>query len=184
MAEIANPNIPTYQDNAADVTARDAEVPTYIDGQTANPFEDSNGDGTYNSYLGCNRAGSCASGIGICSGVINTDTAEQWTVLDQNEAARVPQDSDYIGNTGFVDRSSVAWPSSGGDIGNPTNPITHIQYPASAPGTVDVNDTANYLAATQQAAPGAVVDVGSGAINATDQTVEIGDVGWFPVPVA
>ena len=180
MAGVAFPNIPTYHDNGTDVTAREGEH-TAI-GENATPFTDTTGDGSYNSYLGCNRAGSCAAGIGINTGDTDT-TTESWSTLDQAGAARTPQDSGYIANTGYVNRSSTDWPSSGGTEGLGTDPITHIQYPAT-PGTVDVNDTANFLAATQQAAPDAVVDVGTGAVNKTGRTVEIGERGWFPVPVA
>ena len=92
---------PTYFQDPTAVAARDAEY-------TGTPCSDVTGDGTYNTYLGCNRAGSNAPGIGInasttegaSDGGVN---ANDWTVEDQWEAARTPQDSAHIGNTGLGD---------------------------------------------------------------------------------
>jgi hypothetical protein len=47
---------------------------------------------------GCNVAASCAPGIGIASDVTNlSESLPSWTLLDQNSAAREPQDSACIG---------------------------------------------------------------------------------------
>jgi hypothetical protein len=163
-------NIPTNCSSAADITARDAEY-------TGTPCTDVVGDGTAaDPYLGMNRAGSNAPGIGIATGFIDPKLTD-WSILDQHEAARTPQDGQLLGGAGFVDRSSVAWPSSGGVEGVGALPITHTVG-------ADINDTANYLAATQQAVADAVVDLTTGAVNKTGVTVEIGDVAWYPVPVA
>jgi hypothetical protein len=101
-------NAATYFLDATDVTGRNAEY-------TGTPFADVDGDGSYGDpYLGCNRAGSCAPGIGIASDNGQCKLSD-WTVLDQHEAARDPQDSQQIGGAGFVDRSVVTdWASSGG----------------------------------------------------------------------
>lgn len=178
MAGVIAPNLPTFQMTAADVTARNAEY-------TGTPFSDVNGNGDYLTYLGCNRAGSCAPGIGICTGVVlglNTaliaDKFQSWTRLDQDGLARTPQDSDYIGNTGFVDRSTLAWPSSGGVEGVPTNPIKIADHP-----NADYNDTANLVLTNAAAINGAIMDTVTGAINNTGQTVAIGDLIWGKVPV-
>ena len=90
---------PTYFQDPTTVAARDAEY-------TGTPCSDVTGDGTYNSYLGCNRAGSSSPGIGVnpsptpgaSDGGVN---ANDWTVLDQHNAARTPQDGAHIGNTGL-----------------------------------------------------------------------------------
>lgn len=115
-------NLGAFFQNAADVSSRNGEY-------TGTPFTDTAGDGTYaNPYLGCNRAGSNAPGIGIATDNPNlppiTDPAGwNWTLTDQDGDARNPQDSQMIGGTGFVDRSSVAWPGSGGVSGKGTIPI-------------------------------------------------------------
>lgn len=53
---------------------------------------------------GCNKAGSCAPGIGINidGGVLGED-AEKWTLLDQDGAARTPQVGQHIGGSGLGD---------------------------------------------------------------------------------
>ena len=130
MADVA----PTFFLDAADVAGRDAEY-------EGTPCTDVVGDGTYNTYLGCNRAGSNAPGIGMnpsptpgaSAGPVN---AEQWTVEDQWEAARNPQDGQQIGGAGFIDRSSVDWPSSGGVEGVGSVPLNILDT-----ATPDVNNT-------------------------------------------
>ena len=90
----------TYFLDGTAVAARDAEY-------TGTPCTDTTGDGSYNSYFGCNRAGSCAPGIGINTAAEGLSEgavkASDWTVLDQHEAARTPQDGAHIGNTGLGD---------------------------------------------------------------------------------
>jgi len=63
---------------------------------TGTPFADTAGDGSYNTYLGCNRAASNAPGIGIATANGECKLSD-WTVLDQAGAARDPQDSQHIG---------------------------------------------------------------------------------------
>jgi hypothetical protein len=120
---------------AADVTSRNAEYP-------GTPLTDTDGDGSYNTYLGCNRAGSCAAGIGIATdnaGLLTYPApGAMWTLLDQDGDARNPQDSQHIGGTGFVDRSSTDWPSSGGVSGKGTVPINRWD-------PTDQNDTFSLL---------------------------------------
>ncbi len=75
------------------VTARNAQY-------TGTPFTDIAGDGSYNTYLGGNRAGSCAPGIGIATTNGQCKLGD-WTVEDQHEAARDPQDSQHIAHDGL-----------------------------------------------------------------------------------
>ena len=123
---------PTFFLDPTDVAGRDGEY----DGT---PFTDVVGDGSYNTYLGCNRAGSNAPGIGMnpsptpaaSAGGIN---AEQFTLLDQDGDARNPQDSQQIGGAGLVD--IAGYPSSGGVEGKGTVPINILDT-----ATPDVNNT-------------------------------------------
>lgn len=173
---MANQNVPTYLQDAASTAARNAEY-------TGDPLSDIDGDGTYNSYLGCNRGGSNSPGLGINTGDISylngTDPLpEKWTLLDQAGAGRTPQESQHIGGNGL----GGTLPSSGGD--QSVEPVRHVIQPASAPGTVDTNDTANFVVADSVAAPGAIADTVTGTVNQTDRTTAIGDVLWGNVPVA
>jgi hypothetical protein len=162
--EVVGLNIPTFQNNATSVTARNAEY-------TGDPLDDVDGDGSYNTYLGCNRAGSCAPGIGIGSGFVLGATAaivngrpEKWTVLDQAGAARAPQDSQHIGGDGLGDGDATV---------NPINAILDQH------GTPDFADEAEMAAAVQQAAPGVGTGTaGADPVNRTNVTVEIGEVVW------
>jgi len=119
-------NVASFFQTPADVTSRNAEY-------SGTPLSDTAGDGSYNSYLGCNRAGSNAPGIGIATdnGALNPN---DWTLEDQDGSSRNPQDSQFIGGAGFVDRSSTDWPSSGGASGKGTVPINAFDV-------ADLNDT-------------------------------------------
>lgn len=115
---------PTYFLDGTAVAARDAQY-------TGTPCTDTTGDGSYNTYLGCNRAGSCAPGIGVNPSTTPGSSdggvdANAWTVLDQDGAARNPQDSAHIGLTGL---------GSGGS-GKGTVPINIMDS-----ATPDVNNT-------------------------------------------
>lgn len=68
---------------------------------TGTPFQDTTGNGDYNTYLGCNRAASCAPGIGIAT-ANGECKLDDWTVLDQTGTARNPQQSQHI-STSAVD---------------------------------------------------------------------------------
>ena len=173
-------NLPSFSLSAAAETARNAEY-------AGTPLTDVTGDGTRNTYLGCNRAGSCAPGIGINTGEVFQTVAEvaigprpdNWTELDQAEAARIPQDSQHSG--GIVDAApeyeGVPYPTPA-QVGDEP-----IRFADMTVGAVDVNDTANFVIADTVAAPGAVMDSVSGAVNATSSTTAIGDLLWGPVPV-
>lgn len=116
------------------VSSRNAEF-------SGTPCSDTVGDGTTASpYLGCNRPGSNAPGIGIGTdnGALNDN---DWTLLDQDGDARNPQDSQHLGGAGFVDRSSTDWPGSGGASGKGTVPINVVD-------DADVNDTVSVTNAT------------------------------------
>lgn len=184
-------NNPTFCIDGADLLGR-----VITDGVTSGSINDTSGTGFYNTYLGCNRAGSNAPGIGINSGNVATVGSERFTLNDQWEDAREPQYSALIGHSGWIDRSGGWSTSSGGTQFSAASRgatsgeqdinfvrFTGVSYP-STPGTADTNDETHFIAATQQAAPGAVADVASGAVNDTDVTVEIGDVAWYRVPNA
>lgn len=107
---------------------------------------------------GGNKGGSCACGVGINTGNVSIPAPPQYTLLDQAEAARDPQDSQHIGTA-----------------------VTPINVVRGA----DVNDTLTYEAAAQQAADGVGIGVaGAEPINRTGDTVEIGDVIWGTNTVA
>lgn len=155
---MAAKNLTPFLLDAATVTARDAQY-------TGTPLTDVVGAGTYaDPYLGGNRAGSNAPGVGINTGNVNPKL-EDWTVLDQKGVARIPQNSQHIGGSGL-------------GAGDQTNePVRFIQ------GT-DVNDTANFVVTDTAAVADAVMDTVSGAVNKTGATVAVGDRVWGPVPVA
>lgn len=53
---------------------------------------------------GCNEAASCSPGIGInVGGGKLEERNDEWTLLDQDAATRVPQIGQYIGSTGLGD---------------------------------------------------------------------------------
>ena len=137
-------NLATYAVNATTLATRSAEV--------------SDADFTG----GCNRGG-CNNGIGIATDNYNPKV-DDWTTLDQAEAARAPQDSQHIGGDGL-------------GAGDATNfPITIING-------ADVNDTAAFVVADTQAVNGVAFDITSGAVNVGTGTVEIGDRAWGAIPV-
>ena len=169
MAGVSNPNLPSFTLSATAVTERNAQYP-------GDPFDDVDGDGSYNTYLGMNRGG-CAPGIGINTSFIDPKLSD-WSILDQAGDARVPQDSSHIGG---VNAAVVP----GGELEDPPVPnFTPAVIPINAvldrdEVTNDYDDTLSYITALAQAAPG----VGFGAANAdpinrTDVTIEIGDVAW------
>jgi len=95
---------------------------TFVDGDalTARASETDGANwGTGGDWAGSNSPG---IGINIDAGA-TAGTPEQFTLLDQNGDARTPQDGQSIGGVPFIDRSSVAWPSSGGVEGPGTKPI-------------------------------------------------------------
>ena len=101
-----NPSDATFFQNQTAVTAREAESP-------AADFDD-----------GCNRAGSNAPGVGIgtqAGGV----APPSWSLTDQDEDARTPQDSQHIGGSGL----------GAGESGKGTVPINVSDNDA------DFNDT-------------------------------------------
>ena len=86
---------------------------------------------------GMNRGGSCAPGAGIGTQA-GSVAPPSWSLTDQDEDARTPQDSQHIGGTGFTPRSGnqeFTWDqsqalytpqgaaSSGGVSGKGTVPI-------------------------------------------------------------
>lgn len=139
-------------------------LPTYLLNATTVAARAAEYPGSTDFTGGMNRGGSNAPGIGINTGDIDPKTSD-WTVLDQAGAARVPQDSQHLGGDGTT-------------VGSPTanSPINADQDP-------DFNDTLAFVTATQAAAPGAVYDVGSGATNRTNFTIQIGETAWGTITV-
>ncbi len=155
MAEIANPNLALYGQDLATVGRRNAEYP-------GAPFTDPAGDGTYDDpYLGGNRAGSCAPGIGINTGDVDSKDTD-WTLLDQDEAPRNPQFTQHIGGNGFEE---------GSETGN----VIKTMEPAFL-------DVLALLVADQVAADGAIFHIASGAVNRTGKQVEVGEKVWGVIP--
>jgi hypothetical protein len=179
-------NLPTFGVEAASVTARNAEY-------SGTPFTDIPGTGAYDTYLGMNAAGGNNAAIGVNTGELFQTAAElaagkrydSWTQLDQDNAARTPQVTQVIGGSGFVNRSSTLWPSSGGVEGKGTLPTTFFIVPGSVPGTMNLNDTANFVVAdVADTAPfGGEVDTVTGTLNNTGAAVAIGDLLWGQVIV-
>jgi len=99
-------SVATYFLDPTAVAARDAEM--LVAGQFAG---------------GCNLGASNAPGIGIGTGNGQCKLSD-WSMTDQAEAARDPQDSQHIGNTGL----------GAGTAGGPTVPI-NVEDGA------DLNDT-------------------------------------------
>jgi hypothetical protein len=99
--------------------------------------------------------GACMPGTGVAFGQPDLDGEPQsWTLLDQEGDVRVPQVSQLIGGTGYVDRSTEPYWSSGGVEGNGkaeaqyivavTNPTqAAVDADPDVGGTVVVDGTAN-----------------------------------------
>ena len=175
MAGIAAPSLLTYHISITAENARNAEY-------TGTPLTDVTGDGTFAvPYLGCNRGGSNACGIGIATGIVAANSVldlrpESWTLEDQFEVARIPQFSQHIGG---IDDAAPAYDGT--------------QYPSSAEvgftpvKTIvgaDINDVMNFVIADTAAADGAIADTVTGTINDTGATIAIGDVLWGKQPIA
>ena len=164
-------NLPSYLLSATAVTERNAEYPD-------SPFTDDDGTGDYNTYLGMNRGGSCAPGIGIGTGfVLGVDAdavnanPQAWTLLDQEGNARAPQQSAHIGDINAAEDITVfpTFTPSPVDINAVIDPN----------GTPDFADEMEMAVAIVQAAVG--VGIGSAnadPVNRTNRTVEIGEVIW------
>ena len=98
---------------------------------------------------GGNQAGACAPGVGInaddTAPIAVVGTPEQFTLEDQDEAARTPQVSQHIGGTGFV-LFSGTYPSSGGNSGKGTEGIGAVTNDTSGNGQVTQNGDATLAA--------------------------------------
>jgi hypothetical protein len=151
-------NFNTYFQDAATTTTRNGEY-------TGTPLTDPPGDGTYaDPYLGMNRAGSNAPGIGINTAFVNPKL-EDWSILDQAGDARSPQNSQHLGGDGLEGGNQAVEP---------------IRTVVGA----DVNDTMSFSVADAAAVAGAEYDTVTGALNQTGTTVSIGDRIWGNIPVA
>jgi hypothetical protein len=156
-------NVPTFKLDAVSVIARNAQ---YAD----TPLSDVDGDGSYNTYLGCNRAGSCANGIGIATDVIDPKL-QDWSILNQGNltdevdpAARIDQASQHIGGDGLGD----------GDRSDDVINLILDQH-----GTPDFNDDCSYIAAVVQAAVGAGYNTADAdPVNRDGRTIEIAERLW------
>ncbi len=100
---------------------------------------------------GMNLGGSCAPGIGVNMGegaIVGSD--EQFTLLDQDGAIRVPQVSQPLGGEAYTDQANI-YPSSGGVEGKGILPIltgvnpdqTAKDADPSLDGTLTINGDAN-----------------------------------------
>ena len=101
----------------------------YIDGIAKNIRAGEVPDASFDN--GVNNAGSNACGIGISmGGGAIVGTPAQFTLEDQYETARTPQNSQAIG--GFAHTDPVNWPSSGGNSGGGSQPVESGQQPSYA----------------------------------------------------
>lgn len=101
-------NKPASFNIAATIAARAAEVP---DADFTNGMNNAN----------------CVHGVGIATENPNLEESlPNWTLLDQDEDARTPQDSQYIGGNGLGD----------GVSGKGVDPISLVTNDASGDGTV------------------------------------------------
>jgi hypothetical protein len=117
----------TFRDIAA-VGVREAETGIEFDGA-----------GGMNN--GCNCPG---IGVAIGGGDLGDEDLQEWTLLDQFGAARVPQVSQVIGGLGITTAND--WPNSGGLEGNGSGHgefIVGVTNADAGDGTVTVNGTAN-----------------------------------------
>jgi len=128
-------NLPTYLLNASLVSTRASEVP-------AASFSD-----------GANKAGSCAGGLGICTGVVDPST-EAWTTLDQDGSARTAVVSGHIGTATSV---------------------------INAEESGDDNDTLGLAVAIGSVVADAVI--ANGVVNKTGVTMSVGERAWGPITV-
>ena len=158
-------NEPTFFLSESTVTARDAEY-------SGTPFLDEDGDGTYNTYRGCNRAASNAPGIGIATftTIDPLTTEQQITLVDQFDDPRTPQNSQHIGATGY-EGGLPGWTDS-----------APIGYFINESPTPDADSVAYLVVADQAADPGNVADTVTGAINVGHAPVVAGDILWGAVP--
>lgn len=156
-------NLPTYFLNASTQTTRNGEY-------TGTPFTDTTGDGTYaNPYLGCNRAGSCAPGIGVATDNIDPKL-DDWSVNDQEGNARTPQNSQHIGSNGL----------GSGQQGSTGAAVLNVRLSGT-----DYNDTLSYIAAVVQGAVGSGYNTaGADPKNRSSRTVEVGERLWGTNDVA
>lgn len=109
-------------------------INTYIDDYGRGARIAADGLTASNFVNGVNNA-SCMPGIGIAMGA-GTITASNsaWTLLDQNELARTPQDSQAIGGIGYT--NPAGWPSSGGVSGPPGTPIKGVTVDNAGTGVI------------------------------------------------
>lgn len=156
-------NLPTYFLNDTTATTRNGEY-------TGTPFTDTPGDGSYaDPYLGMNRAGSCAPGIGIATDNIDPKL-DDWSINDQSDSARTPQNSQHIGSTGL----------GAGAEGLTGAAVVNVRLSGS-----DYNDTLSYIAAVVQGAVGSGYNTaGADPKNRSSRTIEIGERLWGTNDVA
>ena len=113
---------------------------------------------------GMNKASANSPGIGVHTAITDSKLSD-WTVEDQHEVARRPQESQHLG-----DATGVA--------GN-------VYYPLKVIRDADLNDTISFVVAAAQATDGQGVLAGNtGPINRTGRTVEIGERVWGTDTVA
>ena len=180
--ELIGLNIPAFNLSPTAVTERNAQYP-------GDPFDDDDGDGSYNTYLGMNRAGSNAPAIGLNTGnlsyltpQVGDENPQQWTLLDQDGAGRTPQDSAHLGgvNAAVVPGGELADPP----VPNFTPAVIPLKNILDQHGTPDFTDEPEFVVCDAVAAPGVVCDTVTGAVNRTAVTTAVGDIVWGVTPVA
>jgi hypothetical protein len=115
-------NSPNTYFDPATIIVRESETDNAL-----GPNFSSNGGMTY---------GSCQPGIGIATDQPNlTGDASQWTLLDQDGAARTPQNSQYIGDV--MTPALIVVNGTTGD-GNPTGTPENATLATLAAGWVGV----------------------------------------------
>ena len=99
-------NSPNTYFDPATIIVRESETDNAL-----GPNFSSNGGMTY---------GSCQPGIGIATDQPNlTGDANQWTLLDQDGAARTPQNSQYIGDV--MTPALIVANTTEGNVDSPAN---------------------------------------------------------------
>ena len=130
------------------------EATYYVDGSAKTIREGEVPDASFGN--GANNAGSNACGIGINIGIgAVVGTPAQFTLEDQYEAARTPQNSQAIGGLAHTDPAN--WPSSGGTSGVGDQPVEAGTFPtyaekladSSLDGTVTVTGNATLTTLAQ-----------------------------------
>ena len=111
-----------------------SEISFFVDDPavTFREAEETNPDTLWNS--GMFGGASNSPGIGISTENPGLDESlPNWTLLDQFGNARNAQIGQCIGGSGFVNRATTNWPSSGGTEGTAPDSTIRLMPPANLP---------------------------------------------------